>query len=80
MKFEVFKEPLPAVEEPVLFKLVKEGGCVRLIVVDKYGERGPSANILEITQSGSLRLFTAVNKKLGLVLDSVGKIVQVPWT
>jgi len=56
------------------FKIDNDGG-VRLIVVNKDGERMIDGTILRIGSNGTLWLADSINKDLGLQLDGAGRIV-----
>ncbi len=75
MKIEIFEEK--ATEENVLrLKLVRDGDSVKVIAVDALGEPLPEGNLLKIRSGGTLYRFGAIDKSLGLSLDSRGRIIE----
>jgi hypothetical protein len=48
---------------------------VRLVAVDKHGNRIPDGNLLKFLPNGSIYLYKTVNPALGLNTDSEGRLV-----
>lgn len=77
MKLQVWKPTTPEPpEEPVLRLALKlDGGDVILHVVDEDGDHVIGGNILAITADGALRRIRLVNRKLGLQLGEMDRII-----
>lgn len=74
MRIESYTEKAPA-NEPLRLKLMQSGSDVMIIAVDKFGNKLTAANIVRIKSDGSFHRQSAVNKDLGLKLDSARRIV-----
>ena len=72
MKVEVYSEKDN--EEILRLKLEKRADEVALVAVDRDGNLIAGGNILSIGVEGDIFLFDTVSHKLGLSLDSCGRV------
>lgn len=74
MKIEIFEKPPPQEEETLRLALKRSGASVVVVAVDEYGAPLGQGNLIEFRPDGSVVSMAAINRTLGLKLDSYGRL------
>ena len=74
MKYKLYEE-IDAADDPLLIRLVKtSGGSMRLIAVDKMGNKRSQGALLDLESDGKIYRHEAVSTAFGFALDDTGRI------